>query len=134
MPGWHCDRSADSRAFTLIEVLIALAIVAVALMAAMRAAGQGTQSVEEMRSRLLASWVAQNRLAEHRARDDWLPLGVQRGTARLGGMAFAWREEVLATANSNFRRVDVVISPAAEETHTLARLTGFVLQAPRSLK
>lgn len=132
MPGWRHNSVATGKAFTLIEVLIALAIVAVALMAAMRAAGQGTNSVEEMRSRLLAGWMAQNRLAEHRARDEWLPLGVQRGTARLGGMEFAWREEVLATANPNFRRVDVLISTVPEQTHTLARLTGFVLQAPRS--
>jgi general secretion pathway protein I len=131
MPRRHFGKPA---AFTLIEVLIALAIVSIALMAAMRAAGQGTNNVEEMRSRLLASWVAQNRLAEHRARDEWLPLGIQRGTVRQAGMAFAWREEVLATPNANFRRVDVVVFAAPEETHSLARLTGFVLQAPRAPK
>ena len=74
---------------------------------ALRAAGQGTNNVGELRSRLLAGWVAENLLAEHRARGDWLPLGIHRGTTREGGLEFAWREEVIATPNAAFRRIDV---------------------------
>lgn len=117
-----------SHGFTLVEVLVALAIVAVALMAALRAAGQGTQAAAERRQRVLASWIAENRLAEHRARGDWLPLGIARGTQSQAGMAFIWREEVIATPNASFRRVDVFVSAPAEEARPLARLTGFVVQ------
>src|SRR5882672_354220 len=60
------------RGFTLVEVLVAMAIVSVALLAGLRAAGQGTASVSELRSRLLAGWVAENLLAEQRARGEWL--------------------------------------------------------------
>ena len=116
--------------FTLVEVLVALAIIAIALMAALRAAGQGTSNVGELRSRLLAGWVAENLLAEHRARRDWLPLGIQRGTGRQGGMDFAWREEVIATPNPSFRRVDVRVFASGEESHSLAHLAGFVVNAP----
>jgi len=116
--------------FTLIEVLVALAIIAVALLAAMRAAGQGTNNVGELRSRLLAGWVAENLLAEHRARRDWLPLGIQRGSGRQGGLDFVWREEVVDTPNPAFRRVDVRVFAGAEESHSLAHLTGFVVNAP----
>ena len=65
MATWRCGKRAG---FTLIEVLVALAIVSIALMAALRAAGQGTTNVGELRSRLLAGWVAENMLArvEHR--------------------------------------------------------------------
>jgi general secretion pathway protein I len=118
--------------FTLIEVLVALAIIAIALMSAMRAAGQGTNNVGELRARLLAGWVAENLLAEHRARRDWLPLGMQRGTARQGGLDFAWREEIIATPNPAFRRVDVRVFATAEEAHSLAHLAGFVVYSPES--
>ena len=118
--------------FTLIEVLVALAIIAIALMSALRAAGQGTNNVGELRSRLLAGWVAENLLAEHRARRDWLPLGMQRGTGRQGGMDFAWREEVIATPNPSFRRVDVRVFASAEEAHSLAHLAGFIVYTPGS--
>ena len=120
--------------FTLVEVLVALAIISIALLAALRAAGQGTNNVSELRSRLLAGWVAEDLLAEHRARRDWLPLGIQRGTGRQGGVDFAWREEVIATPNAAFRRVDVRIFSNAEESHSLAHLAGFIVNAPGSAR
>jgi general secretion pathway protein I len=97
-------------------------------MAALRAAGQGTIAAGELRLRLLAGWVAENRLAEHRARGDWLAPGIVRGTERQGGIDYAWREEVIATPNNSFRRVDVFVSAPADESRTLAHLTGFVVQ------
>ena len=122
------------RGFTLVEVLVALAIVSIALLAALRAAGQATNAVSELRSRLFAGWVAENRLAEHRARGDWLQLGIGRGTQSQGGIEFAWREEVIATPNSTFRRVDVFVSEPADESRALARLTGFVVLPPPGSK
>ena len=121
------------RGFTLVEVLVALAIISVALLAALRAAGQATNAVDELRLRLFAGWVAENRLAEHRARGDWLALGIGRGSQSQGGVDFTWREEVIATPNPAFRRVDVFVSAPATpsgEARALARLTGFVVRPP----
>jgi general secretion pathway protein I len=113
--------------FTLIEVLVALAIIAIALLAALRAAGQSTNSVNELRARLLAGWVADNLLVQHRAFHDWPPPGNQHGKQREGNIAFSWREEIITTPNSAFRRIDVFVSMAApDEAHVLAHLTGFV--------
>jgi general secretion pathway protein I len=130
----HCLRCGRWTGFTLIEVLVALAIVSIALLAALRAAGQGTTNVGELRSRLLAGWVAENQLAEHRARGDWLPPGIQRGREREGGIEFAWRKEVIATPNSAFRRIDIFVSVAPEESRALAHYTGFVVNPPGTVK
>jgi len=118
--------------FTLLEVLVALAIVSIALLAALRAAGQGTASSGELRARLLAGWVAQNRLAEHRAFGAWLPTGMQQGRQRGGGLDFSWREEVSATPNPVFRRVEVFVFALPDETRVLAHVTGFVVHTPRT--
>ena len=120
--------------FTLVEVLVALAIVSIALLAALRAAGQGTNAVGELRMRLFAGWVAQNRLAEHRARGEFLPVGIARGTQSQGGVELVWREEVIATPNSAFRRLDVFVSAPADESRALAHLTGFVVRPPPGSK
>lgn len=112
--------------FTLIEILVALSILAIALMAAMRAAGQGTTNVAELRTRTLAGWVAENVLATHRARGDWLPVGEQEGKAVEGGMEFVWRENVVATPNASFRRVDIQVFAAGDPGYAVAKLTSFV--------
>jgi general secretion pathway protein I len=122
------------RGFTLIEVLVALAIISIALLASLRVAGAGTNSVGELRARLLAGWVAENILAEQRARGVWLPLGSQRGVARQGGIEFGWREDVVATPNTQFRRVDVRVFPANEEAHVIAHLVGFAVLPPVAVK
>ena len=113
---------------------MALAIVAVALLASLRAAAQSTNAAAELRARMLAGWVAENVLALQRARGDWLPLGILRGAERQGGIEFGWREEVIATPNAAFRRVDLFEFAPAEESHTLARLTGFVVRPPAGTK
>jgi general secretion pathway protein I len=118
------------RGFTLVEVLVALAIVSIALLASLRVAGMASNGVGELRARLLAGWVAENILAEQRARGVWLPLGMQRGLVHQGGIEFAWREDVIATPNSLFRRVDIRVFLVAEESHVLAHLVGFVVRAP----
>lgn len=131
MADWRSSRRAG---FTLIEVLVALAIVSIALLAALRAAGQGTTNVDALRARLLAGWVAENVLAEQRARGDWPPLGIQRGTEREGGIEFVWREEVIATPNLRFRRVDIRVFAASEQAHQLTHLTGFVVNPPGAIQ
>lgn len=120
--------------FTLVEVLIALAVIAVALMAALRAAGQGTINVGELRSRVLAGWVAENVLTEQRARSYWPMPGTYRGTARQGNIDFMWREDITETANPSFRRTNISVFAPAGESHLLAHLTGYLAQptAPRN--
>lgn len=123
-------RRSSVAGFTLVEVLVALAIIAVALLAALRVAGQSANNVGELRSRLFAGWIAENRLAEHRARGDWLQPGIQTGTQLQGGIEFSWREEVIPTPNPAFRRVDVFVFAAAEKSRSLAHLVGFVVNPP----
>lgn len=125
MANW---RRGSSEAFTLVEVLVALAIISIALLAALRVAGGGTNSVGELRARLLAGWVAENILADQRARGEWPPTGILKGTQSQAGFEFSWREEVIATPNASFRRVDIRVFAVPDESHALARLSGFVVR------
>lgn len=120
--------------FTLVEVLVALAIISIALLAALRVAGAGTNSVGDLRARLLAGWVAENVMAEQQARGEWPTPGINRGTQRQAGIEFAWREDVIATPNVTFRRVDIRVFGESGETHALSRLVGFVVNQPVARK
>ncbi|CAI08916.1 type II secretion system minor pseudopilin GspI [Aromatoleum aromaticum] len=116
--------------FTLLECVIALAILAVAMTSALRAVGNTAQSSAALKERTLAGWVAQNRLAELRATAAWPALGRNEGQAIQAGRSYRWREEVHATPNPLFRRVEVRVfgeaGPAA-----LAEFSGFVVRPLR---
>ena len=114
------------RGFTLLETLVALAILAIALTAAFRALGVTAQSAAELRERMLGDWVAENRLAELRATAAWPSPGVSEGSAEQAGRSYRWREEVKPTPNPLFRRVDVSVFGPESGEHAIARLTGYV--------
>lgn len=113
-----------SRGFTLIEVLVALAIFAVALTAASRASSIATDVASSFRERLLAGWVAENRLAEY-SNGIWPDLGERRGTSEQGGLVFAWHERISATGNPLFRRIDIQIFAPGVPDHALVQLIGY---------
>lgn len=112
--------------FTLFEVLIALAIVAIALIAAVRAANIGTESAIDLKERTLSGWVARNRMAEHVAFRDWPQAGTNAGSETEGGMNFAWREKITSTPNPLFRRIEISVFRKSEGQHVLADLTGYL--------
>lgn len=116
------------RGFTLLEMLVALTVLAIALLAALRASSAGVQNSVEIRNRLLAEWVAQNRVAEHTARRDWLPIGSVHGEEVQGGVRFRWEEKILGTPNYQFRRVEVRVFAEQEPDQVLANLTGFLVR------
>lgn len=122
-----------NKGFTLIEILVALAILAIALAAAARASGMSISSSDRLRQHLLASWVAQNRLAEHAARRDWPDIGARSGEAEQGNELLRWEEQVSATPNTRFRRIEITVYPAGEPGHEAARLAGY-LAAPQGGK
>jgi general secretion pathway protein I len=121
-------RAPRSRAlgFTLVEVLVALAILAVALAAAGRSVALSTDSAIEHKERVLAGLVAENRLGELVARRAWPGIGVTEGTERQAGVDFRWRAEVFATPHPGLRRVEIQVSDAADPDHELRRLVGVL--------
>lgn len=115
--------------FTLLEILVALTILAVALAAAMRVAGSSTNIVTEQKQRTLALWVAQNRLAELRARGDWPDMGSREGEAEQAGIKMRWQETVSGTPRGDFRRIEVRVFGAERKDYALAELAGFLVRS-----
>ncbi len=120
------------KGFTLLETLVALAILAIALAAVLRATGAATNHAEDMRIRLLADWVAQNHLALHAARGDWINVGIQNGEEIQSGIRLLWTEEIIDTPNPAFRRIEISVTDPTEGVgHVLRRLSGYLVQVPR---
>ncbi len=113
--------------FTLIEVLVALTIAAVALMAALRATGSMAQSSEELRLRTLAQWSAENQLSELRIQSLVPGLGAQTKACPQADIELTCKIEVFAMPAQTFRRVEVSVY-GGRDNHRLARLMGFPSQ------
>jgi len=111
------------RGFSLIEVLVALVIVATAITALITLQTESARSLSALEQRALADIVAENRMVA-----QWLaappPEGVTRGTVRLAGRQWGWTQRVRATAEPALRRIEVTIRAEGSE-QTLAGLTGF---------
>ena len=116
--------------FTLLECLVALAILAVALSAALRAVGSTAQSAATLREHTLGSWVAHNRLAELRASGVFPALGVQQGEAMQAGRLYRWRQTTERTPNPLFRKVEIRVFDAAQET-PLTQVSAFMVRPLR---
>lgn len=114
------------RGFTLVEVLIALAVLAIALTAVLRTMGQAIDSTNTLRERSTALWVAQNRLAEHQMRRDWPAPDTTDGEAEIGGVKWFWREQVSTTPESRIRRIEITVRRIAGSPDTQARLVGYL--------
>lgn len=117
---------AHGRGFTLVEVLVALAVLAIALAAIMRSLGQAIDTTATLRERNMALWVAQNRLTEHEMRRDWPAVDTIDGDTEMGGERWFWREQVATTPEAEIRRIEITVWRVPDDTHTSARLVGFL--------
>jgi len=119
-------RHRPDRGFTLVEVLVALAVLAIALIAVLRTMGQAVDTTIALRERNVALWVAQNRLTEHRIRRDWPAPDTKDGEAEIGGEKWFWREQVSTTPEPRIRRIEITIRRDTDSPNTQAKLVGFL--------
>jgi general secretion pathway protein I len=105
---------------------VALAIVAVALLAGLRAVGTMAQSGAELKLRLLAQVAAENRVAELRAARAFPGVGSRTVACLQGPIRFECVEEAKATPNPLFRRIEVRVYADARRDHVLAELIGIL--------
>ncbi len=113
-----------ARGFTLIEVLVALAVVALALLALTRTAGLEAARFDALRERTLAGWVAADVLADTRLANPFPATGHSDGRLQLAGRDWRWTRDVKGTQDSEIRRIDILVY-AGEAQQPSASLSGF---------
>ncbi|KLN57705.1 type II secretion system minor pseudopilin GspI [Variovorax paradoxus] len=100
--------------FTLIEVLIALGIVALALAAGSQATMSLTRNAQRQSDLLLADLCAENELAKARLARQMPAVGDSGSICVQAGVSFNVTTSTIATLNPNFRRVDVQVRDEAD--------------------
>ena len=95
------------RAFTLVEVLVAVAVLAVAMGAIISGMARQTANAAYLREKTIALWVAHNRVTELALERSWPATGSSNGDVEMGGVRWRWTAEVTETADPKVRRIDV---------------------------
>ena len=113
------------RGFTLLEVLVALAIAALALGSVAAAISQMVQAATAMEQRTYASWIAQNRIAELRLANVVPEVSEDSDEVEYAGREWTWTASISETGVENLFRVDVDVSLTDSEG-VIRTVTGFI--------
>jgi general secretion pathway protein I len=117
------------RGFTLVEVLIALAIFAVVSVAMIRSASLSVRQAGIIQNRTVAWWLAENEMTNLRIKprtdDNFVKDGVTRESVSIGEIDWEVEVDVTATENEYVRRVDIAVY-RAEIENPQAELVGFL--------
>lgn len=113
------------RGFTLVEVMVALAIAALALGAVAAAVSQMIDSATAMEQRTYASWIGQNKIAELRLANVVPEVGEDSDDVTFAGREWRWESTISETGVEGLYRVDVDVSLAGTEG-VIRTVTGFI--------
>lgn len=127
----HSQRLNVSRAtggFTLLEVLIALAVIAISLAAATTAISGSIRNASGLQQRTYAHWVAMNKMAELQLSNQWPSIRTTKGSSLMAKQEWYWSMKVTKTPDGYdlIRRVDVMVRLNEDDESPLVTLTGFV--------
>lgn len=117
--------SLKSHGFSLLEVLVALAVLAIALTALSQSYQVAIKNSGHLRDKTLAQWVALNELSRLRLQNQSPPLGKMQGQTLMGFQTWYWQAEVSAT-DFSIRRVQLQVYPNKTKTYPLVVLEGFL--------
>lgn len=117
--------------FTLLEVLIALAVLALSMSAAIKAVADYTNNQSYLRDRTFALWVARNVLVEFQVGNEWPDVGERKGTKEMGDREWRWLAITSQTDEEDLRRLDVEVYPFESDTDDespVSVLSGFLVR------
>ena len=116
--------------FTLLEVLVALAVIALSMGAIIKATGDYTNNQSYLRDRTMALWVARNVLVQFQVDKEWPKVGERKGTQEMGNREWRWLAVTSQTDEDELRRLDVEVFPIDSEDDELplSVLSGFLVR------
>lgn len=118
------------KGFTLVEIMIAMAIFAIVSTTVLKNATQSISQSRMLKERLIAQWIAENELQEYRmllrGEEHFPSIGVDRSSVTMADREWRIEVDVSNTENELMRRIEVVVFDDADLDVPIAQLTGFL--------
>jgi general secretion pathway protein I len=124
-------KSIKHKGFTLLEVLIALAVLATSLVALSGSLLNLTQNQTYQQNRTLAFYVATYRLAEFKLADDTIKIGTTRGNISMFNRDWQWQQNISRTTERDFYRVEISIHSPDDPDYTIQKISSFTVARQR---
>lgn len=118
----------QSSGFTLVEVLVALTIIAIALGALLNTAGTQASSTAYLKHKTIAHWVAVNELTQLQIASEFPDLGDKRGSTEMANHAWYWIRTTKQTEDENAREVTFTVYADEDYKENLTSLVGYATQ------
>jgi general secretion pathway protein I len=117
--------------FTLLEILIALAIFGYAAVGLISQVSNYQLAQVNASQKIIAHWVAMNQLAETRLKKEWPNTGVTRGSVEMAGsleepITWYWLQTVSKTTEKELRQVEVEVRLEEKDENSTSRFVGFI--------
>lgn len=118
----------SQRGFTLIEVLVAMAVLALSLPVVFKAISEVSLSAIQLQNKTYAQWVALNKVAEMRLQTTWPAIGKSDGDTEMAGQDWHWVMQVESTDDKDVRKLVVSVNPETDKNNKVAtiELTAFL--------
>lgn len=126
-------RTGRQRAFTLLEVLVALAVLALGMGTVLKVTTGQSEQLVYLRDKTIALWVAENKANEIRLA-DWPAPGTRSGHILMAKKEWRWEVKVSNTADAELRRLDIRVNSADSRGEPLVRFIAFTPKKNRVTK
>lgn len=110
---------------TLLEVMVALAILALAGLAVMKTSGEQVRNLSQLERKQFAAWVAENQLTTLRLQRVWPAERWHEGSSQMAGQEWHWRWRGVATSAPTLRALEVEVRLDADARQPLTLLRGY---------
>ncbi len=111
--------------FTLIEVMVALTIIAISLGALLSTSGTQASSAGYLKHKTLAHWVAVNELTQIRIAKEFPDVGDKKGETTMANNDWYWVRTTKATEDDNARQITFTMYSDKERTQNITSLIGY---------
>ncbi len=114
--------------FTLIEVMLAMAVFAIAGVALLGVADNNYRHISHIEEQMFANWVASNQLVEVSLDKTWPPKNNRKGKVEMAGRTWYWQQKVSKTANKELRAVNMQVRLNEDDELVSASLMTYLAQ------
>jgi general secretion pathway protein I len=121
-------RRPHQHGFTLLEILVALTILAIALAAVITMASNQALNTTHLRDKTLAHWVAMNKIAELQLSAEWPAKGKKQGDEEMGLHEWHWIRTVSDTPDDRVRQVKIAVYRDKRDERPVTSLISFLSQ------